>query len=234
MASLGRKRSYFEFMRESIISGIKEYRPMKSKHCNAVGLLAYLVNLWMKKTDPNKRRCQCGSGGSAGMSLRGCWEWPPGAPRRPDMSGTVLSQRETADWVARNPGHPASSGQHVLCAVQCTWLEGKGAKSFWLGLGGWDKRISVCQSVFPWPLRTSLKHKLASLMNPFPSHWPLLQNDIVNQAKYRGIRRGRVSRPLCECRGTFNGEWALLGHRSKWTQIQPGLIGHLMTRARFG
>ncbi len=25
-------------------------------------------------------------------------------------------------------------------------------------------------------------------MNLFPSHWPLLQNDIVNQAKYRGIR----------------------------------------------
>lgn len=24
-------------------------------------------------------------------------------------------------------------------------------------------------------------------MNLFPSHWPLLQNDIVNQAKYWGI-----------------------------------------------
>lgn len=35
VASLGRWKSYFEFMRESIISGIKEYRPMKSKHSNA-------------------------------------------------------------------------------------------------------------------------------------------------------------------------------------------------------
>lgn len=29
-------------------------------------------------------------------------------------------------------------------------------------------------------------------MNLFPSHWPLLQKGIVNQAKYRGIRRAEL------------------------------------------
>lgn len=67
MASLGRRKSYFEFMRESIIWGIKEYRPMKSKHCNAVPL-AHLVKLWMEKTNPNRHRCWW-MGGSVGMSL---------------------------------------------------------------------------------------------------------------------------------------------------------------------
>lgn len=52
MASPGRRRrrrkSYFEFMRESIISGIKEYRPAESKHCNAAPL-AYLVRPAMEE-----------------------------------------------------------------------------------------------------------------------------------------------------------------------------------------
>lgn len=68
MASLGRRKSYFEFMRESIISGIKAYRPMKSKHCDVV-LLACTVKLWMEKTNPNRQHSKW-LGGSAGMSLR--------------------------------------------------------------------------------------------------------------------------------------------------------------------
>lgn len=67
MASLGRRKSYFEFMRESIISGIKVYRPMKSKHWDVLPL-AYMVKLWMVKTNPNRQHSKW-LGGSAGMSL---------------------------------------------------------------------------------------------------------------------------------------------------------------------
>ncbi|KAI9521724.1 hypothetical protein NQZ68_003879 [Dissostichus eleginoides] len=55
-------------MRESINSGIKEYRPMKSEHRKAVPL-AYLVKLWMEGMNPNRLHCSW-LGGSAGMSLR--------------------------------------------------------------------------------------------------------------------------------------------------------------------
>lgn len=136
----------------------------------------------------------------------------------PDMSGAVLSRRGTADGVARILGilgilraeHNAS-----FVPSSARGCMGKGAASFWLGLGGRDKHMSVCQSVFPRPLRVSLKHKLGSLMNLFPSCWPLLQNDIVNQAKIQRHSQGRVTWPLCECRGTFNGECSPLQQRDK-------------------
>ncbi len=137
------------------------------------------------------------------------------------MTGTALSQQETADVVVRTLDILGILRAENNASFVPTWLEGRGAESFWLELGGWDKHISVCQSVFPRPLRTSLKHKLASLMNLFPSHRPLLQNDTVNQAKDRGTggaesvslfvsAEGHLTvRELFEDRGAS-------GHKSKW------------------
>lgn len=132
------------------------------------------------------------AGKVSGDVIKGCWEGPPGAASRSDTSGIVLLQQESANLSGKNSGyprHPTGSKQHLLCAIQCTRCKGKGAESFWLWLGGWDKRTSVCQSVFPRSLRSSPKHKLGSLMNLSPSHGPLLRSDIVNQANYRGTHR---------------------------------------------
>lgn len=142
MASLGRRKSYFEFMRESIISGIKEYRPMKSKHCNAVPL-AYLVKLWMEKTNPNRIRCQW-LGGSAGMSLKDVEKGLQVLRRRRDMSETVLSRQETADWVARTLGILRTATP--LCQPVHMAGGGKELRAFGLVLGGM-RQAHICAPI---------------------------------------------------------------------------------------
>lgn len=74
MASLERVKSYFESMRESIISGIKEYRPIKRNRCGAV-----LLKLWIKtQTEATV----------SGDVMDGCWH--SGLVQQ-EPSGTVLT-----------------------------------------------------------------------------------------------------------------------------------------------
>lgn len=204
MASQGRRKSYFEFMRESIILGIKEYRPMKSKYHNAVPL-AYLVVV-DEKDEPKWTLLLVAWKVSRdvimGMLRKAsrCCKEARYAWNSVITAGDCRLRGSNPEY----PGCPAGREQHLFCVFHCTWLKGKEAGRFWLWLGGSDKHMSVCRSVFPWAIRTSLKHKLGTLMSIYHWQWPSLQNDIVNQAKYRGTPGVRWS--LCVCRGMVNSE----------------------------
>lgn len=80
------------------------------------------------------------TGKVSGDVIKACWEGPPGAAKRPDMSATVLSQQETADCVARTLGILRAVNNTPFVPSSAHGLGGKGLRAFGLT---WEDETST-------------------------------------------------------------------------------------------
>lgn len=86
----------------------------------------------------------------------------PGAARRPDTSGSVSPQEETANWVARTLsilGVLGAEDNASFVPPGAHGWRGKGVESCWLGWGKRETRTYLFANRYSHgPLRTSRKN----------------------------------------------------------------------------